>query len=93
MKKKAFDAVKHTNPINLLHEREVNLVGHFYWEQTEAIKMGDKITNSVSIRRSVRQRCIFSPYPFNTYSEKIFQNAVSMNNIGYADGAVILINS
>ena len=67
--------------------------------------MEDKLTNSVPIRRGVRQGCIVSPTLFNMYSEKIFQNALEVihegikvngrfvNNIRYADDTVIIANS
>ena len=107
---KAFDRVKHTELINLLCERGVdqcdsNFIKNLYWEQTASVKIEDKLTNSVPIRRGVRQGCILSPTLFNMYSEKIFQNALEdiqegikvngrfVNNIRYADDTVIIANS
>ena len=91
-------------------EREVdqcdsNFIKNLYWEQTASVKIEDKLTNSVPIRRGVRQGCILSPTFFNMYLEKIFQNALEdiqegikvnerfVNNIRYADDTVIIANS
>ena len=107
---KAFDRVRHTEMINILYEQgvnqsDINIIKNLYWEQTASIRIEDKLTNSIPIKRGVRQGCILSPALFNIYSEKIFQKALEniqegikvngriVNNIRYADDTVIIANS
>lgn len=107
---KAFDRVQHTELIDLLYEQgldqnDINIIKNLYWEQTASIRVEDKLTTNIPIKRGVRQGCILSPTLFNIYSEKIFQKALEniqegikvngrfVNNIRYADDTVIIANS
>jgi len=74
-------------------------------EQTAKIKIGNSLSDEIAVRKGVRQGCILSPLLFNLYSKEIFGKALTglsdgiktngqaINNIRYADDAVIIANN
>lgn len=104
---KAFDRVQHHKLIQLLRkldidQKDIRCIENLYWYQNAQIKVDNNTSNSVQIKRGVRQGCVLSPLLFNIYSEAIFQealediekgikvNGVWINNIRYADDAVLV---
>ncbi|CAG9839383.1 unnamed protein product [Diabrotica balteata] len=107
---KAFDRIKHTELIETLIQHGIDhntvaLIKKLYWDQMASIKIDNRLTAELPIKRGVRQGCVFSPLLFNIYSEKIFQYALEnieegikingecVNNLRYADDTVIVADS
>lgn len=107
---KAFDRVQHDKLIQILKntgidDKDVRIIKNLYWKQTANVKIGNSLTNEVSIQRGVRQGCILSPTLFNLYSDQLFKIALEgqphgikingelLNVIRYADDTVILTDN
>ncbi len=72
---KAFDLVKHEEIIRILKKRNVNafdlqIIRNIHWKQTATVLAEKQETESISIRRGVRQGCILSPLLLNISSPK-----------------------
>lgn len=108
--KKAFDKVKHEKMTELLKNigldsRDICIIGNLYWNQKASVKVDDRMTEEIKIKRGVRQGCVLSPLLFNVYSEAIFKEALfdavegitvggeRINNIRYADDTVLLADN
>lgn len=104
---KAFDKVRHDQLVQLLEnkdidQRDIKIISNLYYNQKAVIRVDDKKTEEIEIKRGVRQGCILSPTLFNLYSEHIFQkaladesagikvNGIPINNIRYADDTAII---
>ena len=85
-------------------ELERRLIINLYWNQKAKIMVGKENSREFRIERGVRQGCIISPILFNLYSEYMIQealgklegisvNGVNINNIRYADDAVLIADS
>ena len=59
-----------------MNDNDVALIQNVYWNQTAAVKVNDKISMRVPIKRGVRQGCVLSPILFNIYSERVFRKAL-----------------
>ncbi|KAL4120153.1 hypothetical protein QTP88_012884 [Uroleucon formosanum] len=107
---KAFDRIRHDIMIRILEEigidgKDLRIIANLYWNQTAVLKMEDKTTDPIKIRRGVRQGCILSSILFNFYSEYIFREALNeieegisingtrLNNLSYADDAIVFADS
>lgn len=107
---KAFDRVKHDVLIEILKDigldgKDVRIIANLYWNQTAVVRVDNTNSESVNIKRGVRQGCILSPLLFNVYSERIFREAISermegiivngevINNLRYADDTVLLASN
>lgn len=107
---KAFDRVRHEKMIEVLRttgidDKDLRIIANLYWQQKAVIRVGERSTEEIEIRRGVRQGCILSPLIFNLYSEKIFDeavqqaqegiviNGVTLNNLRYADDTVLMADS
>lgn len=107
---KAFDRVKHSILIETLRDigldsSDVRIIANLYWKQTTSVLVDGKESQTLSIKRGVRQGCILSPLLFNVYSERIFRKALYdkqegiivngevINNLRYADDTVLLASS
>lgn len=107
---KAFDRVKHDKLVAILREvgiddKDLQIIRNLYWNQQASVKIGKNTSETIAIRRGVRQGCIMSPLLFNLYSEFIFRealeeidggvkvNGVNVNNLKYADDTVLLASS
>lgn len=107
---KAFDRVNHVKLVEIMekvgippHERR--LIINIYWGQTARVRTkGSNETNSIEIKRGVRQGCILSPVLFNLYSEHIIKEALqditginingqNLTNLRFADDTVLLANT
>lgn len=85
--------------------RTINIITNLYWNQTAVLKIDGEHTEDIQIQRGVRQGCILSPILFNLYSEFIFRealenidegiplNGVRVNNIRYADDAIVFADT
>lgn len=105
---KAFDSVIHEKLIQLLKQlnidsKDIRLIQQLYWMQSSAIRMENKVSGYVDIKKGVRQGCIMSPDLFNIYTEQIFRQTENVggtkiggkryNNIRYADDTVLIAES
>jgi len=107
---KAFDRVQHYKLMQLLKkldidQKDIRCIENLYWHQTARIKLGDNMSNTIQVRRGVRQGCVLSPLLFNLYSEAVFQgalrdvemgirvNGVWINNVRYADDTVLIADN
>ena len=73
---KAFDKVRHEELMNMLQDLEIDgkdirLIRNLYWEQSACMKIDNQYSESINIKRGVRQGSVFSPDLFNLYSGKI----------------------
>ena len=106
--KKAFDRVRHEEILKQLHsigadEKDLRLVQALYYTQQASIKIGNSTSNSIPIKKGVRQGCVASPDLFNLYQETIMRGITDMegikvgghnlNNIRYADDTVLIATS
>ena len=102
---KAFDTVNHKKLIECLKTTDIDLsdialVANFYWEQDTKIRIGNHMSESLKIKRGVRQGCVLSPSLSNLYTENIFRQidelpgvkigGRNINNLRYADDTVLL---
>lgn len=107
---KAFDKVKHDKMIDILKKTEIDesdirIIENLYWGQKAAVRVEDRLTDEINIRRGVRQGCVLSPLLFNVYSEELFAEAFEelsegisingehINNIRYADDTILLADT
>jgi len=105
---KAFDNVKHEKFIEVLRNpgidgKDIRIIANMYWNQTAKIKIDNSFSDEIGVRKGVLIRK--SPFLFNLYSEEIFGKALAelsdgikingqaINNIRYADDAVIIANN
>ena len=105
---KAFDQIRHDKLMSILKslnldDRDVRIIANLYWNQSANIRIEGSLSESIQIKRGVRQGCILSPLLFNIYSEAILNEALlnlsdkginingeRVNNIRYADDAVLI---
>ena len=102
---KAFDTVNHEKLIECLKTTDIDqsdiaLIANLYWEQDTQIRIGNDMSESLKIKRGVRQGCVLSPSLFNLYMENIFRQidelpgvkigGRNINNLRYADDTVLL---
>ena len=83
---KAFDRVYHDQLMSKLKSCDIDamdltMIQNIYWNQTASIKLEEGESDSVAIRRGVRQRCILSPKLFNLYTEDIFKQADNLSGV------------
>jgi len=105
---KAFDKVQHEKLIEILQSldmdgKDIRLITNLYWEQTAAVRAAGIVSEYVKVERGVRQGCVISPELFNVYSERVMQELQegkgcvvgghNINNLRYADDAVLISNS
>ena len=102
---KAFVTVNHEKLIECLKTTDIDqsdnaLIANLYWEQDTKIRIGNDMSESLKIKRGVRQGCVLSPSLFNLYTEHIFRQIDELpgvkigerniNNLRYADDTVLL---
>ena len=105
---KAFDRVKHDELVKMLENigvdgKDVRLVKNLYWNQRASVKIEEEYSESVEVKRGVRQGCVMSPDLFSLYGEFIMREAEdvgglkvggqNINNIRYADDTVLIADS
>ena len=94
---KAFDRVRHQPMLVLLQRigldnREIRIIANLYWKHRANVRVGDALSEEVSIKRGVRQGCVLSPMLFNIYSEAILSEALDGFDRGIiVNGEVIII--
>ena len=94
--KKMIECLKTTD----IDQSNIALIANLYWEQDTKIRIGNDMSESLKIKRGVRQGCVLSPSLFNLYTEHIFRQidefpgvkigGRNINNIRYADDTVLL---
>ena len=77
---KSFDCVDHPTLWNMMEEmgipeHMVKVIRSLYTNQEAKVRTEYGDTESFSIGKGVRQRCVLSPYLFNLYSEYIMRQA------------------
>ena len=97
---KAFDTFNHEKLIACLKTTDIDqsdiaLIANLYWEQDTKIRIGNDMSESLKIKRGVRQGCVLSPSLFNLYTEHIFRQidelpgvkigGRNINNLRYAE--------
>ena len=75
---KAFDTINHEKLIEFfkttdIDQSDIALIANLYWEQDTKIRIGNDMSESLKIKRGVRQGCVLSPSLFNLYTEHIFR--------------------
>ena len=83
----------------------IMLIKNLYEQQQAAVRTAYGLSEWFSIGQGVRQGCILSPHLFNIYAEAIMREALenfegtittvgrTVNNVRYADGAVLIAGS
>ena len=82
---KAFDKVQHETLYEVLQELDINgndleLIKNLYWQQQASVRIGQDMSDWVSIASGVRQGCVLSPALFSLYTETV------MRKISHMDG-------
>ena len=108
---KAFDCVDHNKPWKILEEMGVPehqacLLRNLYAGQEATVRIGHGTADWFTIRKGLRQGCIFSPRLFNLYAEYIMRNAGldeaqarikisgrNINNLRYTDDTALMAES
>lgn len=107
---KAFDRCQHEKLLDLLTDigldgKDIRIIANLYWGQKATVRVDNRQTEYIDIKRGVRQGCILSPLLFNLYSNSVFKEALEntnrgirvngeiINNIRYADDTVLLSDS
>ena len=108
--KKAFDCVDHDRLWVVLSEMGaprhlVILLKMLYQDQKATVRTESGETDTIPIRKGVRQGCILSALLFNIYAEKIMRDALELweggvriggqtfSNLRYADDTTLLANN
>ena len=86
-----------------LNGKDIRLIVNLYWTQKAYLQLEQDLFGEIMIKLGVRQGCVLSPCLFNLYTEIIFRHSadmegvivggVNINNLGYADDTVLLVNS
>ena len=102
---KAFDRINHERLISMLKNCGIpTLISELYWGQKAVVRTTCGNTNTIDIKRGVRQGCILSPAFFKLYSEQLLEEALSdtegvlvngkkITNTRYADDTVLIAKS
>ena len=108
---KAFDCVDHNKPWKILEEmgipeHQACLLRNLYGGQEATVRIGHGTADWFTIRKGLRQGCIFSPCLFNLYAEYIMRNAGldeaqarikisgrNINNLRYTDDTALMAES
>ena len=75
---KAIDKVKHEDLFEILQNLDIDgsdlrLIRNLYWEQSTSMRKDGNVGVFTTVRRGVRQGCVFSPDLFNIYSTIILR--------------------
>lgn len=98
---------QHGKMVELLKEiglvgKDIRIITNFYWNQKAIVRIENRQTNFIDIKKVVRQDCLLSPFLFTLYLESIFKKAIentnqgigeNINNIYYSDDTVLLTDS
>ena len=105
---KAFDTVKHGCLMETLRKfgvdgADIRVLMQLYWDQKAVVRVGDDISEWVSIEKGVRQGCVLSPDLFSLYTQLVMEEMRDMegvriggknvNNIRYADDMVLVADT
>ena len=108
---KAFDCVDHNKLWKILEEmgipeHQACLLRNLYAGQEATVRIGHGTADWFTIRKGLRQGCIFSPRLFNLYAEYIMRNAGldeaqarikisgrNINNLRYTDDTALMAES
>jgi len=108
---KAFDRFQHGKMMEMLTDigldgKDIRIIANLYWGQKATVRVENRQTEYINIKRGIRQNCILSPLLFNRYSDSFFKEALKntnrgirvngeiiINNIRYADDTVLLSDS
>ena len=106
--KKAFDRLKHEILLKKLQEvgiddKDLRIIQNIYYEQKASVQVGNAETETIPIKKGVRQGCITSPDLFNLYQEMIMRvttniagikvGGININNIRYTDDTALIATS
>ena len=105
---KAFDKVQHEPFMEILRDLKIEgkswrLIRNIYWDRSATIRYENELGTWESIRRGLRQGCIFSPDGFSIYSERIMKKiedmpgatvgGVNISNLRFADDTALIANT
>ena len=84
--KKAFDRLKHEIVLRKLQEvgiddKDLMIVQNLHHEQEASLRIGNTETETVPIKKGVRQGCVASPDLFNLYQEMIMSVTTNMEDV------------
>ena len=106
--KKAFDCLKLEIVLKKLQEvgiddKDLRIIQNLYFKQKASVRVGNAETETIPIKKSVRQGCVASPNLFNLYQEMIMRattnmagikvGGINISNIRYADDTALIATS
>ena len=81
---KAFDIEKHDPLIELLQSldpQDVKPLSNLYWNQHAAVRHNTELSESISIKKGVRQGSVVTPHLFVLYTEMEMRSIDDMEGI------------
>ena len=106
--KKTFDRLKHEIVLKKLREvgiddKDLRIIQNLHYKQEASVRVGNAKTETIPIKKGVRQGCVASPGLFNLYQEinmrattnmaGIKVGGININNIRYADDTALVATS
>lgn len=84
---RVFDRVQHQKLIEFfekfnIDEKNIRCIEILYRNQNTQVKLENDMSNTIWIRRGMRQGCILSPLLFNLHLEAIFREALEDARMG-----------
>ena len=86
-----------------IDDKDLRIIQNLYYEQEASVQVGNTETETIPIKKGVRQGCIASPHLFNLYQEMIMcvttnmarikVGGININNIRYADDTALIATS
>ena len=86
-----------------IDDKDLRIIQNLYYEQEASVRVVNAETETIPIKKGVRQGCVASPDLFNLYQEMIMRvttnmagikvGGININNIRYADDTALIATS
>ena len=86
-----------------IDDKDLRIIQNLYYEQEASVRVGNAETETIPIKKGVRQGCVASSDLFNLYQKMIMRattnmagikvGGINVNNIRYADDTALIATS